>query len=222
MYNRFGRRDNKYKARIKILVKAMTVEGFAAKVEDEWLHIKGGPATLRDEDVAHYASFFTDPPYQALSASSEFAALLAQDKAFSRWAERNTRAHKRQGYRSVVLSLKRTGVPPGDISAEQMDAAAELADRFGFGELRVAHEQNLVLPDVPERDLHAVWQLARQHGFATPNIGLLTDIICCPGGDFCSWPMRVRFRWRKRFNALSRIWTTYTTWAISTATSPAA
>ena len=185
VYNRFGRRDNKYKARIKILVKAMTVEGFAAKVEDEWLHIKGGAATLRDEDVAHYASFFTDPPYQALSASSEFAALLAQDKAFSRWAERNTRAHKRQGYRSVVLSLKRTGCRRAT-SARSRWMLRPSWHRFGFGELRVAHEQNLVLPDVPERDLHAVWQLARQHGFATPNIGLLTDIICCPGGDFCS------------------------------------
>ncbi|OQS37422.1 sulfite reductase [Chromobacterium haemolyticum] len=187
VYNRFGRRDNKYKARIKILVKAMTVEGFAAKVEDEWLHIKGGPATLRDEDVAHYASFFTDPPYQTLPANPpELRAPLEEDKGFARWAERNTRAHKRPGYRSVVLSLKRAGVPPGDISAEQMDAAADLADRFGFGELRVAHEQNLVLPDVPEKDLHALWLLAREHGFATPNIGLLTDIICCPGGDFCS------------------------------------
>ncbi|OWY38420.1 sulfite reductase [Xenophilus sp. AP218F] len=187
VYNRFGRRDNKYKARIKILVKAMTVEGFAAKVEDEWLHLKDGPATLRDEDVAHFASFFVDPAYQPLSANPPaFVAAQAEDKAFARWVERNTRLHKQPGYRSVVLSLKKTGVPPGDISAEQMDAAADWADRFGFGELRVAHEQNLVLPDVAESDLYALWQQARLQGMATPNIGLLTDIISCPGGDFCS------------------------------------
>jgi sulfite reductase (NADPH) hemoprotein beta-component len=108
------------------------------------------------------------------------------EPAFARWLERNTRPHKQAGYRSVVLSLKKTGVPPGDITAEQMDAAADWADRFGYGELRVAHEQNLILPDVRERDLYEVWQLAKSQGFATPNIGLLTDIICCPGGDFCS------------------------------------
>jgi sulfite reductase (NADPH) hemoprotein beta-component len=187
VYNRFGRRDNKYKARIKILVKAMTVEAFAAKVEDEWLHLKDGPSTLRDVDVAHYAAFFIDPDYEQLQANPpEFSSKLAEEPAFARWVERNTRLHKRAGYRSVVLSLKKTGVPPGDISAEQMDAAADWADRFGYGELRVAHEQNLILPDVRERDLYEVWQLAKSQGFATPNIGLLTDIICCPGGDFCS------------------------------------
>lgn len=187
VYNRFGRRDNKYKARIKILVKAMTAEGFAAKVEDEWQHLKDGPSTLRDEDVAHFASFFVDPPYETLPAFSEtLAARLAEDRVFARWVERNTRLHRRPGYRSVVLSLKKTGVPPGDITAEQMEHAADWADRFGFGELRVAHEQNLILPDVREDDLYTVWQLAREQGFATPNIGLLTDIICCPGGDFCS------------------------------------
>ena len=187
VYNRFGRRDNKYKARIKILVQALTPEAFAAKVEDEWAHLKDGPATLRDEDVAHYASFFTDPAYEPLAANPDsFTGPLASDAAFAKWVARNTRSHKQRGYRSVVLSLKKTGVPPGDITAEQMDAAADWADRFGFGELRVAHEQNLILPDVKESDLYEVWQLARQHGFATPNVGLLTDIICCPGGDFCS------------------------------------
>ncbi len=185
VYNRYGRRDNKYKARIKILVQAMTVEAFAAKVEDEWLNLKDGPSTLTEADVAYYAGFFTDPPYESLAANpAAFTEKLAEP-AFARWVERNTRAHKRAGYRSVVLSLKKTGVPPGDISADQMDAVADMADRFGFGEIRSAHEQNLILPDVKESDLYEVWQLARQHGFATPNIGLLTDIICCPGGDFC-------------------------------------
>ena len=185
VYNRYGRRDNKYKARIKILVQAMTVEAFAAKVEDEWLNLKDGPSTLTEADVAYYAGFFTDPAYESLAANpAAFTDKLAEP-AFARWVERNTRAHKRAGYRSVVLSLKKTGVPPGDISADQMDAVADMADRFGFGEIRSAHEQNLILPDVQESDLYEVWQLARQHGFATPNIGLLTDIICCPGGDFC-------------------------------------
>ncbi|QEL56286.1 nitrite/sulfite reductase [Chromobacterium paludis] len=187
VYNRFGRRDNKYKARVKILVKAMTPQGFAAKVEDEWLHLKDGPATLRDEDVAHYARFFDDPDYPALADDpAELTGPLAEDKAFARWFERNTRAHRQPGYRSVVLSLKETGAPPGDITAEQMEAAADWADRFGFGELRVAHEQNLVLPDVAQKDLYALWREARQQRMATPNIGLLTDIISCPGGDFCS------------------------------------
>jgi sulfite reductase (NADPH) hemoprotein beta-component len=185
VYNRYGRRDNKYKARIKILVQAMTVEAFAAKVEDEWLNLKDGPSTLTEADVAYYAGFFTDPPYESLAANSAAFTEKLAEPAFARWVERNTRAHKRAGYRSVVLSLKKTGVPPGDISADQMDAVADMADRFGFGEIRSAHEQNLILPDVKESDLYEVWQLARQHGFATPNIGLLTDIICCPGGDFC-------------------------------------
>ncbi|HJV06331.1 MAG TPA: nitrite/sulfite reductase [Chromobacteriaceae bacterium] len=187
VYNRFGRRDNKYKARIKILVKALTAEAFAAKVEDEWQHLKDGPTTLRDVDIAHYASFFAAPAYQDLPSNPpEFQQQLAEDRTFARWVERNTHAHQHAGYRSVVLSLKKTGVPPGDITAEQMEAAAAWADRFGFGELRVSHEQNLILPDVREQDLYELWQLAKQHGFATPNIGLLTDIICCPGGDFCS------------------------------------
>ncbi|TDR73546.1 nitrite/sulfite reductase [Paludibacterium purpuratum] len=185
IYNRFGRRDNKYKARIKILVKAMTPEGFAAKVEDEWLHLQDGPATLSDEHVRHYADFFTEPDYPAPD-SGDFAARRADDLAFDRWVERNTRPQRQTGFRSVILSLKKTGVPPGDITAEQMEAVADWAERFAFGEVRIAHEQNLILPDISERDLHTLWQLARAQGFATPNIGLLTDIICCPGGDFCS------------------------------------
>jgi sulfite reductase (NADPH) hemoprotein beta-component len=187
VYNRYGRRDNKYKARIKILVKALTREGFAAKVEEEWVHLKDGPATLRASDVEHYASFFVDPAYETLAANPpEFTSKLAEDKAFARWVERNTRLHKKAGYRSVVLSLKKTGVPPGDATDVQMEAVADWAERFGFGEIRVSHEQNLILPDVKETELYPLWQLAKEQGFATPNIGLLTDIICCPGGDFCS------------------------------------
>jgi sulfite reductase (NADPH) hemoprotein beta-component len=185
VYNRFGRRDNKYKARIKILLKALTAEGFAAKVEEEWLHLKDGPATLRDQDVAHYAAFFSVPAYQDVDRSG-FVERQANDPAFARWLERNTRAQRHAGYRSVVLSLKKTGVPPGDITAAQMEAVADWAEQYAFGEIRVAHEQNLVLPDIRESDLYALWLQAREQGFATPNIGQITDVICCPGGDFCA------------------------------------
>lgn len=187
VYNRFGRRDNKYKARIKILVKAMTADGFAAKVEEEWSHLKDGPATVPDGEFARMAEFFTAPAYEPLNADDPaFTAKLAESPAFARWVARNTLKHKVAGYRAVTLSLKATGVPPGDATAEQLDAVADWADAYSFGELRVSHEQNLILADVRETDLFALWEQARAAGFATPNIGLLSDIVCCPGGDFCS------------------------------------
>ena len=187
VYNRFGRRDNKYKARIKILVKAMTADGFAAKVEEEWSHLKDGPATVPDGEFARMAEFFTAPAYETLNADAPaFTAKLAESPAFARWVARNTLKHKVAGYRAVTLSLKATGVPPGDATAEQLDAVADWADAYSFGELRVSHEQNLILADVRETDLFALWEQARAAGFATPNIGLLSDIVCCPGGDFCS------------------------------------
>ena len=188
VYNRFGRRDNKYKARIKILVKAMTAAGFAAKVEEEWSHLKDGPATVPAAEFAHMAQFFTAPAYELGLNSNDpvYTAQLAAEPAFARWVARNTREHKVAGYRIVTLSLKATGVPPGDATADQLDAVADWADAYSFGELRVSHEQNLILGDVRETDLLALWEKARAAGFATPNIGLLSDIICCPGGDFCS------------------------------------
>lgn len=187
VYNRFGRRDNKYKARIKILVKAMTADGFAAKVEEEWSHLKDGPATVPDGEFARMAEFFTAPAYETLNADDPaFTAKLAESPAFARWVARNTLKHKVAGYRAVTLSLKATGVPPGDATAEQLDAVADWADAYSFSELRVSHEQNLILADVRETDLFALWEQARAAGFATPNIGLLSDIVCCPGGDFCS------------------------------------
>ena len=188
VYNRFGRRDNKYKARIKILVKAMTAAGFAAKVEEEWSHLKDGPATVPAAEFAHMAQFFTAPAYElGLNRNDPvYTAQLAAEPAFARWVARNTREHKVAGYRIVTLSLKATGVPPGDATADQLDAVADWADAYSFGELRVSHEQNLILADVRETDLFALWEKARAAGFATPNIGLLSDIICCPGGDFCS------------------------------------
>ena len=188
VYNRFGRRDNKYKARIKILVKAMTAAGFAAKVEEEWSHLKDGLATVPAAEFAHMAQFFTAPAYElGLNRNDPvYTAQLAAEPAFARWVARNTREHKVAGYRIVTLSLKATGVPPGDATADQLDAVADWADAYSFGELRVSHEQNLILADVRETDLLALWEKARAAGFATPNIGLLSDIICCPGGDFCS------------------------------------
>ncbi|WP_304638461.1 nitrite/sulfite reductase [Pseudomonas sp.] len=187
VYNRYGRRDNKYKARIKILVKALTPEVFAEKVEAEWAHTKDGPATLTQQEVDRVAAHFTAPPYLAFSGDDEgYLALREQNKGFNNWALRNVHAHKVPGYAAVTLSLKPTAVAPGDVTDRQMDAAADLADQFSFGELRVTHQQNLVLADVRQSDLFDLWQACREQGFATPNIGLLTDIICCPGGDFCS------------------------------------
>ena len=189
VYNRYGRRDNPYKARIKILVKAIGSEEFARQVEEEWLHIKDGPNTLTAEEVARVANQFAPPAYAVYPAStSTLASIAAQhnDKAFSRWLERNVHAHKVPGYAAVTLSLKTPGAAPGDATVAQMEAAAALADEFSFGELRVTHEQNLVLADVPHKDLHAVWQRAKASGLASANIGLLADMIVCPGGDFCS------------------------------------
>jgi len=187
IYNEFGRRDNKYKARIKILVKAIGVEEFARQVEVEWADLKDGPATITEEEFARVSSYFTKPDYLSLSdQDDEYSAHLDNSKAFSNWVKRNVKPHQVPGYRSVVLSLKKPGVPPGDATAEQMDFIADLADRYSFGELRVTHEQNLVLADVRIADLYTLWEAAKSQGLATPNIGLLSDIICCPGGDFCS------------------------------------
>ncbi|THG84324.1 nitrite/sulfite reductase [Pseudomonas sp. A-1] len=188
VFNRHGRRDNKYKARIKILVKALGVEAFAREVEEEWQHIKDGPAELTEAEYRRVAAHFAPPAYAVLDdADLGYGSALAGDAAFARWAEHNLQAHKVAGYAAVVLSTKPgPAMPPGDVTAEQMEGVAELAERYGFGEIRIAHEQNLVLPDVRKADLYAVWQRAGELGLATANIGLLTDIIACPGGDYCS------------------------------------
>jgi len=187
VYNLHGRRDNKYKARIKIIVKEMTPAVFAHQVETEWEHLRGGPGTVPPEEIARLAGFFTDPPYRDFARDSvAYRAAIADSRPFSRWADRNVRKHKRRGYAIVTLSLKQTGTPPGDVTASQMEAIADLADQYSFGEVRVTHEQNLVLADVLQNDVHRLWARLKALGFATPNIGLLTDIVCCPGGDFCS------------------------------------
>ncbi|HEU0199935.1 MAG TPA: nitrite/sulfite reductase [Burkholderiaceae bacterium] len=182
VYNRYGRRDNMYKARIKILVRALGAEEFTRQVEDEYAHLAGGPGTVPQAEYDRVAAHFV--PFEYVAVSSDTIDTQG-DKAFSRWIERNVRVHRVPGYRAVVLSLKKTGVAPGDATAEQMDLVADWSERYGFGELRVTHEQNLVLPDVRVDQLHGLWQEVRAAGLATPNIGLLTDIIACPGGDFC-------------------------------------
>ena len=181
VYNRYGRRDNIHKARIKILVKERGPEKFREEVEAEWAHLKDGSSTLTAEEVARVEARFTRPQYESLRDEK-----IAGEPAFTAWAKRNVHPHKVPGYAAVTLSLKKTGVPPGDVTSDQMEAIAGLADRYSFGELRVSHEQNLVLADVRQRDLPALWREARALGLATPNVGLLTNIIACPGGDFCA------------------------------------
>ena len=187
VYNRFGRRDNLYKARIKILVKQLGLNRFSAEVETEWANLKDGPSTLTQSEIDRVGAFFVDPIYDHLAdVNAEFEKHQLENKAFARWVTRNVFGHKRPGYAAVTLSLKKTGVAPGDASDVQLDAVADLADQYSYGEVRVSHEQNLILADVKKSALFAVWKRAKEIGFATPNIGLLTDIISCPGGDFCS------------------------------------
>ncbi len=189
VYNRYGNRDNKYKARIKILVRAWTAEIFAERVESEWAHLKDGPATLTGDEIERMKSFFTMPDYKTVDADtldSELQQTAEHNKAFARWLDRNTRTQKQAGYRSVSLSLKPAGVAPGDVTDQQLETIADLADRFSFGELRSTHNQNIVLTDVLVSELFALWELARAAGLATPNIGTINDMICCPGGDYCS------------------------------------
>ncbi|MFL9813039.1 nitrite/sulfite reductase [Stutzerimonas sp. VN223-3] len=187
VYNRYGRRDNKFKARIKILVKALTPEVFAERVEAEWSYLKDGANTLTDAEVERVSKFFVDPAYKALEDEvTALTQLDAEHPGFARWRERNVVAHKKPGYAAVTLSLKSTGVAPGDVTDKQLDTIADLADRYSFGEVRNSHEQNMILADVEQSRLFELWNELRELGVATPNIGLLTDIICCPGGDFCS------------------------------------
>ncbi|QWD11290.1 nitrite/sulfite reductase [Polynucleobacter paneuropaeus] len=191
VYNRFGRRDNIYKARIKILVKALGPEEFARQVEGEWLFNKDSDDNFTQAEWDRVAKHFTKPAYQSLTAqTNEQVINLASEAdktAFARWLERNVKPHQVPGYASVILSLKPHGtVAPGDATTAQMLAIADLADQYSFGELRATHEQNLVLADVEQEKLYALWQEAKKQKVALPNVGLLTDIIACPGGDFCS------------------------------------
>ena len=186
VYNRYGRRDNKYKARIKILVRAMTPEGFREKVEVEWASIKNGPGTLTLQEINRAKSSFSPPKYEVLTDINPEETLISDSEAFKNWLKQNVIAHKIPGYAIVNLAIKATGVAPGDMTDEQMELVADLADAFSFGELRVTHEQNITLADVKQKDLYSLWQRLVSAKLDSPNLGLLTDMICCPGGDFCS------------------------------------
>ena len=187
VYNRLGRRDNKYKARIKILVNATGPEKFAQLVEDEWDKIKDSSLLLDQEEIDRVRAFFTEPDYDGeADKNRSYAEKLSVDKDFANWVGRNVQEHKTPGYRAVVISLKAPAEPPGDATDKQMDVIADLADQYSDSEIVVTHDQNLVLPHIKQADLYDLWQALKLQELATPNIGLLTDMICCPGLDFCS------------------------------------
>ncbi|SHK05362.1 nitrite/sulfite reductase [Halomonas caseinilytica] len=188
VYNQFGRRDNKFKARIKILVKALGIDEFRRRVEEEWAHLKDGPQTLTEEAVSAVAAHFVDPPRREVTqdAIEAYERLRGENRAFARFVTNNVTDHKVAGYKAVTLSLKRSGHSPGDVTSEDMAAVADLADEFSYGELRVTHEQNLVLTDVPVDRMEELWQRLDELGMANPTVGTLADLICCPGGDYCS------------------------------------
>jgi sulfite reductase (NADPH) hemoprotein beta-component len=183
VYNLHGRRDNKYKARIKILVHEVGAEAFAAQVEEEWQRIRDGALKLPQAEIDRIAAYFAPPPFDRRTAK---VSLRAPDRAFERWVTRNTHTHKQPAYAIVTVSLKPIGGIPGDASAEQMDAVADLAERYSFDEVRVTHEQNLVLPHVRIEDLRVVYDELKSIGLAEANAGLATDIIACPGLDYCA------------------------------------
>jgi sulfite reductase (NADPH) hemoprotein beta-component len=186
VYNQYGRRDNIYKARIKILVHELGIEKFAVEVEDEWQKIKDGPLALDEVVISDIRSRFTYPAYAKQIDNPPELKAAAGDARFEAWRRNSTSQHKVPGYAIVTISLKEIGKPTGDATAEQMDVVADLADKYSFGEIRVGHEQNLVLPSVAKRDLPALWRALDAANLATPNVNLISDIIACPGLDYCS------------------------------------
>ena len=187
VYNRYGRRDNKYKARIKILVRAMTPEVFREKVDAEWEHLRNGPGTLTEEEIRRVKNDFVPPSYENIENEEILLGeQRLQNRRFDTWVANNVDPHKQKGYSIVTLSTKTTGIPPGDVSDIQMDAVSDWSDEYGYGEIRISHEQNFVLPDVRQSDLLELFVAARKQGLGEANVGLLTDVICCPGGDYCS------------------------------------
>ncbi len=187
VYNQFGRRDNIYKARIKILVNDLGIEAFAEAVEAEWRATRDGTLRLPESEIARIAQHFAPPDYDPVPApSADFAEHRLATPEFVQWVRSNTAPHKQPGYSIVTISLKPEGGIPGDATAAQMEAVADLSEVFGFGEIRVTKEQNLVLPDVKQFELYALWEALKRHDLATANIGLLTDIIACPGLDYCN------------------------------------
>ena len=187
VYNRYGRRDNKYKARIKILVRALGADEFRRQVDAEWVFVKDSAQKLTTAEVNRVASYFESPAYATLSDAADFLAdARLKDPVFDRFMRHNVKAHKVPGYACVILSAKVTGIPPGDITDAQMEEVANWADQFGHSEIRITHEQNFVLPDVKQQNLPKLFALAAANGLGETNAGLLTNIICCPGGDYCS------------------------------------
>ncbi len=187
VYNRYGRRDNKYKARIKILVKETGIEEFRNQVHAEWERIKDGPQTLTDAEFNRCESFFVDPPYQEKENEPvELTEALRSNVLFSSWHEQNVKQHKKPGYAIVTACLKETGIAPGDVTDYQLDYIADLADEYSFGEVRVTHHQNIVFADVEQSKLYSFCLKLKEQSLAAMNLGLLTDMICCPGGDFCA------------------------------------
>jgi sulfite reductase (NADPH) hemoprotein beta-component len=210
VYNAFGRRDNMFKSRIKILVHEIGAEEMARRVEAEWAEIRGGALDLPIETIAGIAAHFAPPSYgQQPAIVPEIDALRFSEPGFARWLKANVAPHRAPGYAIVTLSLKPEGAPPGDASAAQMDAVAALADAHSLGEIRVSHEQNLILPHVPRAALPALWRALAKVGLATPNAGKITDIICCPGLDYCSLAnarsIPVSQRLTERFADLARV-----------------
>lgn len=188
IYNLHGNRKNKYKARIKILMRTLGIEEMKRQVEEEWARIKESGLKLTQEEIDRVKAYFVDPDYNvsAPDAEESFRSQLQTNERFKRWYERNVTGHRVDGYRAVFLSLKSTGQPPGDVTADQMDAIADLAEEYSFSRVRTTHDQNLVFSDVEIGELYALWEKLDALDLATPNIGTLTDLICCPGLDFCS------------------------------------
>jgi sulfite reductase (NADPH) hemoprotein beta-component len=188
VYNLYGRRDNKFKARIKILVHELGIEKFTSEVEEEWSKIQVDALKLTEEEVQRIRAHFAPPPYKALphAERSLLAQELSSDRRYAEWLKNNVRPHKQPGYNSVVLSLKAANTPPGDVSDTQLDAIAELADDFSFGQVVATHQQNLVLADVESQRLRELYQRLVALDMATPNHERVTDAICCPGLDYCS------------------------------------
>lgn len=185
VYNRLGRRDNKYKARIKITVREHGINHIRELVEAEWVQIRE-QLRLDQKEIDRVKAFFTEPNYEAAAAEDKtFEQRLADDEQFAHWVRQNTFDHKTDGYRAAYVSLKKHGQAPGDITSDQLELVADLADEFSLGEVRATHTQNLVLADVKQADLYTLWQRLKANDLATPNINTLTDIICCPGLDYC-------------------------------------
>ena len=187
VYNREGRRDNKYKARLKILVRETGLDAFCEKVLAEWEQLRGGSLTLTETEIERCKRYFQAQPYKSLDASPEsLRTILARDVLFASWYSNNVTPHKRSGYAAVAISFKKTGYAPGDVTEEQLNTLADLADRFSFGEVRVTHAQNVILADVEESELYNLYQQLAADSLETSNLNKLNDIICCPGGDFCA------------------------------------